>query len=444
MTASEQRDAEQLTVEEWQELVLAAFEPSASETVPLAEALGRTISADVRTRHPVPLFDNSSMDGYAVRYADLQTATAEHPIELTVVADVPAGSGSDPDLPAGSAVRVMTGAPVPSQADAVVPVEDTVEHREAGRWVTPMDAAPTVHVTVPPLPGRFIRRTGEDAPAGAVVLAAGSVLTPRALASVAAAGFGEIPVARRPRVAIVSTGSELVDPGQVPARGMIPDSNTALLAALVVEAGGAVTHRSVVGDDPEPLLDLLDAFDAFDARDVDVVVLSGGVSAGAFDVVKEALSGTVSGDNLRRGAGGRSVRFARLAMQPGKPQGFGVLGPGIRAFCLPGNPVSAAVSFELFIKPALARMLGRLVTLPTVLEGVAAVGWSSPAGRRQYIPVVVQPGNTFNAIRVRPSAAGGSGSHLVASLAAADGVAVVPERVVEVRPGDDVGVILFA
>jgi molybdopterin molybdotransferase len=441
MTPSERRAPEYLTVEEWQESVLEAFQPAASEMVPLAEALGRTISTDVRTRHPIPLFDNSSMDGYAVRHADVHAASAKRPIELTVVADVPAGSGADPDLPAGSAVRVMTGAPVPSRADAIVPVEDTVEHRDAGRWVAPTDAAPRVHVIAPPVPDRFIRRTGEDAAQGAVVLAAGSVLTPRALASVAAAGFGEVPATRGPRVAVVSTGSELVAPGRVPGRGMIPDSNTALLAGLVVGAGGVAAHRAVVGDDPGSLLELLNGFDP---RDVDLVIVSGGVSAGAFDVVKEALSGTRFGESSRDDSGGGSVRFARLAMQPGKPQGFGRLGSGIRVFCLPGNPVSAAVSFELFIRPAMSRMLGRRIAPPTVLEGVADIGWTSPAGRRQYIPVVVHVGDSNRGVRVRPSAPGGSGSHLVASLAAADGLAVVPEEATEVRPGDGVGVILFA
>ncbi|MGN6126396.1 MAG: molybdopterin molybdotransferase MoeA, partial [Humibacter sp.] len=395
---------------------------------PLAEALGRTIAEDVRTRHPIPLFDNSSMDGNAVRFEDVRAASADSAIGLTVVADVPAGSGADPDLPAGSAVRVMTGAPVPSRADAVVPVEDTAEHRESGRWVAPTDDSPVVHVVTPPVPGRFIRRIGEDAAEGAVVLSAGSVLTPRGLASVAAAGLGEVRVARRPRVAVVSTGSELVRPGQEPARGMIPDSNTSLLSGLVVEAGGVVAQSSVVGDDPGRLLELLDAIDP---RDVDVVLLSGGVSAGAFDVVKEALDGP-------------TVRFARLAMQPGKPQGFGRLGQGIHVFCLPGNPVSAAVSFELFIRPAFARMLGRRVELPVVLRGVAEAGWSSPAGRRQYIPVVVRRDETTRGIVVRPSAAGGSGSHLVASLAAADGLAIVSELTTEVSAGDEVGIVLFA
>jgi molybdopterin molybdotransferase len=222
---------------------------------------------------------------------------------------------------------------------------------------------------------------------------------------------------------------------------MIPDSNTALLAGLVVGAGGVAAHRAVVGDDPGSLLELLNGFDP---RDVDLVIVSGGVSAGAFDVVKEALSGTRSGESSRDDSGGGSVRFARLAMQPGKPQGFGRLGSGIRVFCLPGNPVSAAVSFELFIRPAMSRMLGRRIAPPTVLEGVADIGWTSPAGRRQYIPVVVHVGDSYRGVRVRPSAPGGSGSHLVASLAAADGLAVVPEEATEVRPGDGVGVILFA
>jgi molybdopterin molybdotransferase len=275
--------------------------------------------------------------------------------------------------------------------------------------------------------GRFIRRAGEDAAEGSVVLSAGHVLSPAALASIAAAGLAEVQVTRRPRVVVVSTGSELVAPGFRPSRGKIPDSNTELLAALIEEAGGSVVSRALVSDDPARLLEVLHAVAP---DDVDLVVLSGGVSAGAFDVVKEAL------------AAEGSVTFARLAMQPGKPQGFGRLASGIRAFCLPGNPVSALVSFELFVRPALATMLGRRIVLERTLNGVAGAGWSSPAGRRQYIPVEVEL-DSGQGIVVRPSATGGSASHLVVSLAAAEGLAVVSAEVTEVRPGDAVGVLLL-
>ena len=426
-TSSLPAAAEPLTVEQWQERVLAAVGRSGEESVPLADARGRTVAVDVRTRHPVPLFDNSSMDGYAVRHSDVRGATSEHPVKLIVVADAPAGSGADPELPSGTAARVMTGAPVPSQADAVVPVEDTVEHRDTGRWVAPRDPVATVHVVAEPVPGRFIRRTGEDAANGTIVLRAGRVLSPAALASIAAAGWDRVRVSRRPRVVVVSTGSELVAPGTPPARGMIPDSNTALLAALVEDAGGIVVDRALLSDDPARLLGTLDALSP---DDVDAVLLSGGVSAGAFDVVKAALSGH------------GSVTFARLAMQPGKPQGFGRLASGIPAFCLPGNPVSSLVSFELFVRPALAVMLGRSVTQRPVLQATAGTGWSSPAGRRQYIPVTVE--HDGRGPVVRPSAAGGSGSHLVASLAAAEALAIVPEGVTEVRPGDRVGMLHLA
>lgn len=416
-----------LTVEDWQSHVLAAFSRSDSETRPLSQALGRTLAADVRTRHAVPLFDNSSMDGYAVRFADLRGATAARPIELKVVGDVMAGSAANPPIPEGGAVRVMTGAPVPFEADAIVPVEDTVEHQNASGWVTPTDPSPLVHVTAEPVPGRYIRREGEDAAEGTVVLAAGRVLTPRALAAVAAAGHDEVLVSRRPRVAVISTGSELAPAGVRPERGMIPDSNTVLLCGLVETQGGVVVERALVGDDAVALSNLLDSLDP---HEVDVVVMTGGVSAGAFDVVKQVLTGV------------RSVTFARLAMQPGKPQAFGRLSSGIRVFGLPGNPVSAAVSFELFVRPALATMSGRIEVLRPVVDGTAAAGWASPPGRRQYMPVRVDM--TARGLAVRPSAVGGSGSHLVASLADADGLAIVAAEATEVRPDDPVGVILFA
>ena len=426
--AFEPHDREPLiTVDEYLARVLDGIEPLPAFEQPLIESLGLPVCQRITSTMDVPSFDNSSMDGYAVLHWDVRDASPEHPVELVVVGDVAAGSDEDPQIFPGTAVRVMTGAPVPSKADAVVPVEDTAEHRDAGRWVTPEDDAPTMHVSAAPVSGRFIRRAGEDAAEGSVVLAAGHVLSPAALASIAAAGFAEVQVTRRPRVVVVSTGSELVAPGFTPARGKIPDSNTELLAALIEEAGGSVVGRALVSDDPARLLEVLHALAP---DDVDLVVLSGGVSAGAFDVVKEVL------------ATEGSVTFARLGMQPGKPQGFGRLESGIRAFCLPGNPVSALVSFELFVRPALATMLGRRIVLERTLNGIAGAGWSSPAGRRQYIPVEVEL-DSGQGIVVRPSATGGSASHLVVSLAAAEGLAVVSAEVTEVRPGDAVGVLLL-
>ncbi|MBU2316048.1 MAG: molybdopterin molybdotransferase MoeA, partial [Actinobacteria bacterium] len=232
-----------------------------------------------------------------------------------------------------------------------------------------------------------------------------------------------VEVHARPRVAVISTGSELVPPGEPTRRGQIPDSNSFLLAAAVEEAGGAALRLGSVADDVEALRALLERA----AREADAIVLSGGVSVGAYDVVKELLAPL-------------GVRFGTVRMQPGKPQGFGHWLDGTPIFALPGNPVSAAVSFEVFVRPALRRLQG----LPEVHRprstGTAEVGWRTPPGRRQYIPVTIVR-DAAGAVRVRPATAGGSGSHLVASLALADGLAIVDAEVEEVCHGDVVEVL---
>jgi len=388
------------------ERVLAGVAPLARvERVPLRDASGRTLAASVDARVDVPGFDNSAMDGYAVRRADVATATPLHPIVLDVVADLPAGSDADPTVGPGQAAHIMTGAPIPEGADAVVPIELT----DGGTARVSIGAAPQA--------GHHIRRQGEDLHAGDGVLEAGAVLDARRVAAAAAAGLAELPVAEPPRVAVVATGSELVEPGGPLGRGRIHDSNSLLLAALVGEAGGVVCERLRLPDDPELLRDWIDG-----REPCDLVVFAGGVSVGAHDVVRHVLAdlGTVD--------------FARVAMQPGKPQAFGSLPGGTPVFGLPGNPVSVAVSFEAFVRPALHRLLGRHDVMRPTWPAIAETGWRSPARRRQYMPVSL----AFRHGRVlaRPASAGGAGSHLVAGLAGADGFAVVPEHVVEVSAGD--------
>lgn len=403
-----------ITVENQRAHVLAGLEPLEAETVPLADALGRTLAHDLRSTTDIPVFDNSAMDGYAVRRADVATASPEHPVVLDVVADLPAGSGEDPALAPGTAARIMTGAPVPADADAIVPVE----HTDAGTT--------RVTVTTAPRPAAHLRRAGEDLRTGDVVLAAGSVLSARHLSSAAAAGHPVVTVRRRPRVAVVATGSELVPPGEPLARGQIPESNSTLLAAMVREAGGVVERAVTVRDDDDTLRAELAAVVA---AGVDLVVLSGGVSVGAYDVTKSVLAplGTVD--------------FVSVAMQPGKPQAFGRL-DGVPVFGLPGNPVSACVSFEVFVRPALGRLQGRSVIDRRHLEATVAEGWRTPPGRAQYMPVALE--SSAQGLRARPATRGGSGSHLVGGLAAADGFAVVPAATSEVRPGDTLPVMLVA
>ncbi|MFC7430583.1 MULTISPECIES: gephyrin-like molybdotransferase Glp [unclassified Agrococcus] len=405
------------TVEEHLAEVLAAVEPLDAHAVPLADALGRVLREPVRAANDIPAFDNSAMDGFAVRLADVATATAETPVTLAVVADVPAGSALDPALRAGEAARIMTGAPMPADADAIVPFEDTLGGLADSLGTVTVLAAPRAA-------GAFVRRGGQDARVGDVVLDAGTLLGPLQCSAAAASGTASVVVSRRPRVAIVSTGSELVEPGTPLTRGRIPDSNGILLAALAAEAGAEVVHRGSVDDDGAGLRASIAAMD-----DVDVVVLSGGVSAGAYEVVRIELAD--------------SMAFVRVAMQPGKPQGFGRLPDGPLLFGLPGNPVSSAVSFEVFVRPALRALQGRTDGERRRLRLPAAVAWTPPAGRRQHLPAVIDRADPAR-WTVAPSSAGGSGSHLAGGLGRAEAYAIVPAEVESVAVGDLVDVMLIA
>lgn len=405
------------TVEEQLADVLAAVRPRAAETVPLVDAIGRTLLQPVRAAVDIPVFDNSAMDGFAVHHADVRDATPDTPATLRVVADLPAGTADDPRLGPGEAARIMTGSPVPTDADAIVPFEDT-----AGGLA---DSLGTISVQRAPARLRaHIRRAGEDARVGDEVVPAGALLGPLQVSAAAAAGVAEVAVAPRPRVAVVSTGTELVAPGTALRRGQIPESNSLLLAGLVAQAGGIPILRTSVDDDGDGLERVL----AEVAGEADVVVFSGGVSAGAYEVVRNTLADAMA--------------FRRIAMQPGKPQGFGVLPDGTMLFGLPGNPVSAAVSFEVFVRPALLALQGRSHLARPVLRLPAASSWRTPPGRRQYLPAAID--RTVPARwTVGPATAGGSGSHLAGGLAHAEAYAVVPAEVAAVAAGDLVDVMLI-
>jgi molybdopterin molybdotransferase len=374
------------------------------------------------------------MDGYAVRTADLEGAGEEFPAVLTVVGDIAAGTRDLPTVGPGQAARIMTGAPIPPGAQAVVPVEWT----DGGLGGGPADAmahaaphGPEVRVHRPVAAGAHIRRRGDDAPAGAVALTAGTVLGPPQLGLLAAIGRASAPVRPRPRVAVLSTGSELAPPGETLAPGQIHDTNGYTLTAAARAAGAEAYRASVVADDAATLRAALED----QLARADLVVTSGGVSVGAYDVVKEALQ-------ARSG-----VEFRRLAMQPGKPQGFGLIGPArTPLFALPGNPVSAYVSFELFVRPALRAMAGHppgslhRPRVPARLTAPAPL--SSPAGKRQYLRgVYTPPGPGEAAGAIRP--VGGAGSHLITALARADALIEIPEGVTEVPPAAEVTAVLL-
>lgn len=406
-----------IDVEEHLAAVHAAVAPLEPQRLALAAARGLVLAEDVTARLAVPPFDNSAMDGFAVRSADLAGAGPETPVRLPVAADVPAGTDAAA-LPPGHTMRIMTGAPMPHGADSVVQVEMT--DQPSGAAALP----DVVAMHEQPAPGRHVRRGGEDITVGQHVLRAGVRLRAIHLSAAASVGYGQLLVHPRPRVGILATGDELRPAGATLAPGQIPDSNSELMVGLVAETGAQPVRLPPVGDDPARLEAVL----AEHLGELDALVTSGGVSVGAFDVVKMALGSR------------EAMTFHNVAMQPGKPQGFGVLEGGVPAFCLPGNPVSVLVSFELFVRPALLIMAGRPADGPPVAAR-ASGAWRCPPGRRQYIPVVIDDAAPGSPPTVRAAAPGGSGSHLVASLAAAQGLAIVAADVDGVQAGDEVRLV---
>ncbi len=421
-----------MTVDEYRDHVLALVSPLAAEPVALDELATaaparRVLAEDVRSLLDVPRFDASAMDGYALRGADLLSATPDAPVVLRVVGDIAAAPSAAPSAeagPPGEAVRIMTGAPVPDGCDVVVPVERT----STRRFVPGAPLDERIEVYEPSRPN--IRRRAEDVAVGDLVAAAGSPTTPRLISAAASAGHATLPVHRVPRVAVLSTGSELVPVGTAPGPGQIPDSNSLLLAACVRDAGGVPVRVGAVPDTAEALRAVLDDV----APHVDLIVTSGGVSAGAFDVVKEVLSGPQEAPGGPAG-GPSEVRLVAVGMQPGKPQAA-ARWRGTPLLGVPGNPVSAYVSFRAFVRPAVRRLAGHPEPVEPLVERVAAEGWRSPAGRQQFLPVrFVGPDG------VAPV---GPGAHHVSALTRADAIAVVPPEVEAVGTGEVVRVMVIA
>ncbi|PAP76837.1 gephyrin-like molybdotransferase Glp [Rubrivirga marina] len=377
-----------VTVEHARRAVLDAARPMPEETVALRSAVGRTLAAPVVARGAQPPFDTSAMDGFAVRRADLGDGTGELPVAATIHAgEVPS------PLPPGTAVAIMTGAPVPAGADAVVPVERATRTGDTVRFHGLPEAA------------AHIRHAGEWLSNGAQVLSAGSLVTPGVLGLLASVGAATVEVRRKPRVAVIATGDELVDATGTPGPGQIRDSNGPGLAAQVEAAGGDVSGPHWGRDTAEDLARVLDA-----TAEADVLVFAGGVSMGERDLVREALD-----------ARGAEWAFWKVRQRPGKPLAFGTL-DGRPVVGLPGNPVSAAVCFEVYVRPLLLAGLGRptdRVTEPATLDAPIA----TPAGLHTFARVAVRRDPDG---RLCASPAGAQGSHVALSLAFSDGLAHLP------------------
>lgn len=402
--------AELLPVPDLVERILASVSPLPDFPQPLMDALGLAVAEDVHAPIALPSFDNSSMDGYAVVRDDVLTASPEQPVHLPVVGEIGAGRADLVALSPGTAVKIMTGAPVPRGCDAVVPYEWT------DRGVA------QVRITQAPSAGQHIRPRGDDVEEGDLLIEHGTVLGPRHLGLLASVGRATVRCRPRPRVVVISTGSELREPGSPLGHDSIYDGNSYLLAAAARTAGAIAYRVGIVPDDPRTFTDAL----SDQLVRADLVVTSGGVSQGDFDVVKDALG--------RLG----TVWFGGVAMQPGKPQGFGTVGDDdTPIFTLPGNPVSAYVSFETFVLPAIRRMMGKLPYSRPLGRARLTHGLSSPEGKQQMVRGAydVDRGGAF------VSPVGGHGSHLIGDLATSNALVVVPPEVTALSAGDMVQVL---
>jgi molybdopterin molybdotransferase len=395
------------SVEEHQRVVADLIAARPAITAGLADAEGLVLAQDVVAKVPLPVFDNSAMDGYAVLAEDVASATAEQPVKLPVAEDIPAGRTDIPTLQLGTAHRIMTGAPMPVGATAVVPVEAT----DGGTDVVAISAASAE--------GRHIRCAGEDVAKGSTVLRSGQVVTPAVVGLAAALGLHELTVIPRLRVLVISTGSELVAPGSPLQPGQIYESNSPMVAAAIRDAGATVVATPAVSDDVAQFAAVLDRY----AGDCDLIITSGGVSAGAYEVVKDAFGR----------AGDQGVDFVKVAMQPGMPQGSGRVA-GTPIVTLPGNPVSVLVSFEVFVRPALRRAMGLPDPERPRRAAVLAEKLTSIAGKRQFRRGVL------DADAGTVSGYGPPGSHHLRYLASANCLLEIPEDVVEVPAGSQLQV----
>ena len=396
---------EMLSVAEAQRVVLARIQPCGAESATLLEALGRVLAEDVLAQDDLPPFDNSGMDGYAVRADDVQNAGRDSPVTLSVVADIAAGHPSEVTIGPGQAARIMTGAPVPAGADAVVPVEATDGGRAWSAQVAILQKAKR---------GEHVRPAGGDVRRGDQVLSASAVIRPAEIALLAALGLAQVRVMRRPRVAILATGDELVEPGEQLLPGQIRNANGWSTAALVMRYGGLPIQLGIARDTTD---DLRAKLAGGLAAKADLFVVSAGVSVGAYDLVKDVV--TSDGE----------LNFWRVRMRPGKPLAFGLY-HGVPFFGLPGNPVSAMLTFEQFVRPAIIKLSGRANWHKPELQVELAEAVTSD-GRETYARAWVRREGQRYVARL----SGGQASNVLSALVAANALVVIPDGQTRVEAG---------
>jgi molybdopterin molybdotransferase len=413
-----------ISVEEARERILAYFRPLPAEEVALLDAAGQVLAEDIVSSFDIPPLDNTSMDGYAVRSEDTQGASEDHAVELRVTGEIAAGYIYDGEVRAGTAVRIMTGAPIPRGADAIVPFEETDESglqapRASGRVDGRVKVFKQAH------PGANVRRAGEDVSSGKTVLERGLLLGAAQLGVLASLGRERVQVIRRPRVAVLSTGDELLQPGEERKPGRIYDSNLTSLSALVREFGGIPMPLGVAKDNVEDVTARIRQ-----GLDADMILTSAGVSRGDYDVVKLVLA--------REG----DIDFWTVNMRPGKPLAFGALRASDRIvphIGLPGNPVSSMIAFEIFGRAALFTMLGRKDWERPRVRAKTLDRISMADSRRFYARCILARADNGYTV----SLTGSQGSGVLTGLARANALAVVPEGHADVEAGEDVEVMLL-
>jgi molybdenum cofactor synthesis domain-containing protein len=412
-----------LGLEEARRLILQDVLPLRAETVPLSEALGRVLASDTVALLTLPRWDNSAMDGFAVRSQDVVDASEATPVRLAVIGEVAAGHVPGSRVVTGTAVRVLTGAMLPPGADAVVPVEET----DAAQGVAALPGE--VGIRAAAARGAHVRLVGSDIEQGEALLPAGTRIGPAALAALAATGHASVEVHRRPRVAIVATGDELSPLGEPLGPASIPDSNSESIAAQVIAAGAEPVRLGIAIDEQEAVRErVVEGILA-----ADVLVATGGVSVGARDVVRGVFEEVGSLD------------LWRVAIQPGKPLAYGSAARPDGGYCilfgLPGNPVSSFVTFELFVRPVLRRMRGESATQGRpVVRAVLDEAVRKSRDRRAFLRVRLSE-EPDESGRLHASLAGGQGSHVLSALAVANGLAVIPEGLPSLPAGAEVEVI---
>ena len=399
-----------VSVEDARDKVLSSVHPLAPLQLPLTDAYGCVLAEDAVASHDLPGFASSGMDGFAVRSSDVAAATPGVPVALQVVGRAMIGRRPEAVVGGGEAIRIATGAPIPAGADTVVPIENAEAN---GLTVAIFDAA---------TPGRHIRPAGEDAREGEVLVAAGRRLGPPELGILANAGFPNPFVHPRPRVIVLSTGDELIPPTATPEFGQVRDSNAYLIFSALRDAGAQPVLAGIVKDDVDALKETVLSY----LIQADAFISSGGVSVGERDVVKAAF--------FRRG----ELDFYKVAMQPGMPQGFGQI-EGKSYFGLPGNPVSVFVSLEVFVRPAILKMMGRTQLFRPEVTATLTQDVEGPKGKLQFARVRLE--RTHDGWTATPT--GARGSNLISTVVKANGLAMIPVGTAVATAGSDVRVMVF-